>query len=84
VGPHPGGGRLPHSVTGTGDYEVAAIGDLDARLRGQCVEGPTSLEALRARVRLSYVAGAEEWIRTEFGRPMTDAEVERVIERFPG
>ena len=33
-GPHPGRGKAPQSVTGTGEDEVAALRDLDDRLRG--------------------------------------------------
>lgn len=33
-GPHPGRGKAPQTVTGTGEDETAALRDLDARLRG--------------------------------------------------
>jgi hypothetical protein len=34
VGPHPGRGKIPESVTGFGQDEIAALRDLDDRLRG--------------------------------------------------
>ena len=33
-GPHPGRGKTPQTVTGTGDDETAALRELDERLRG--------------------------------------------------
>jgi hypothetical protein len=83
VGPHPGRGKLPISVSGQGEGEVAAILDLDARLRGERIEGPTNLEALRVRLRLSYLAGAEEWMQQELGRSLEESEFAVVINRFP-
>jgi hypothetical protein len=51
-GPHPGCGRLPETVTGTGENETAALRDLDDRLRGREDSGGY-LDALRQRVRLA-------------------------------
>jgi hypothetical protein len=84
VGPHPGRGRLPVFVNGFGQDELEAVRDLDARLRGERAEGPRKLDELRARLRLAYVDGAEEWARAELGRPLARGELERVVERFPG
>jgi hypothetical protein len=78
-----GRGKVPRSVTGTGATEEAALLDLDARLRGTWEPGGR-LDELRARLRLAYVEGAEEWTREHVGRPMTGEELGRVIERYAG
>ena len=62
-GPHPGRGKVPQTVTGTGEDETAAPRDLDATLRGARPAPGSYLEDLRARLRLVYVEGAEEWTR---------------------
>lgn len=82
VGPHPGRGKIPRSVTGRGADELAAVRDLDARLRGQQIEGPKNLDALRARLRLAYLTGAEGWSRENLGRGLTAEELGRVTDRF--
>jgi len=38
-GPHPGRGKVPTTVSGTGEDEIAALRDLDARLRQAFVSG---------------------------------------------
>lgn len=41
-------------------------------------------ERLRARLRAEWIAGAEEeWLRRT-GRPLSAAELERLIRRYPG
>lgn len=82
VGPDRGRGRVPTSVSGFGEDELAAVADLDARLRGERAEGPRRLEDLRARLRLAYVAGAEEWARQELGRGLRADELQGVVRRF--
>ena len=84
VGPNRGRGKLPTFVSGFGEDELEAIGDLDARLRGEHNEGPRKLDELRARLRLSFVAGAEEWARRELDRGLRHEELDRVLARFPG
>jgi hypothetical protein len=84
VGRSRGRGKVPAYVTGLGDNEVAALRDLDARLRGERSEGPRKLDEVRARLRLAYVSGAEEWARNELNRPLHAGELDRVIDRFPG
>jgi hypothetical protein len=84
VGPHPGRGKIPVHATGFGEDEVAAVRDLDARLRGEHAEGPRQLDELRARLRLAYIEGAEGWAHETLGRSLAQGELERVIERFPG
>lgn len=85
VGSHSGRGKMPRSVTGTGDDELSAVPDLDAELRGERIDRPpTSLEALRARLRLAYLEGAEEWSRQRLGRALTPDDLARVIRSFAG
>jgi hypothetical protein len=83
VGPNRGRGKLPTFVSGFGVNELAAVRDLDARLRGEWSEGPRRLEELRARMRLAYVVGAEEWAQREMSRPLSSNELEGVVRRFP-
>lgn len=83
VGPHPGRGKLPVYVTGFGENELEAVRDLDARLRGERNEGPRKLDELRARLRLAYLEGAEEWAQRELDRPLEREEQRGVIARFP-
>lgn len=84
VAPDRGRGKLPTSVTGLGPNELAAVNDLDARLRGEWTDSPRKARKLRARLRLAYLQGAEEWTRRELARSMTVQELEKVISRFPG
>lgn len=83
-GPHPGRGKVPQTVTGTGEDETAALRDLDATLRGAKPAPGSYLEELRRRLRLAYVEGAEEWTRENVGRALDDDELGRVIGRFEG
>jgi hypothetical protein len=39
---------------------------------------------LNCRLRLAFIAGAEERSRETMGRGLTDEEFERIIERYPG
>jgi hypothetical protein len=70
-GPHPGRGKAPQTVSGTGEDEAAALRDLDDRLRGVPKPNGTQLDELRRRLRFAYVDGAEEWTRANVGRPLT-------------
>jgi hypothetical protein len=83
IGPHPGRGIIPVGVRGFGADELAAVRDLDGRLRGEDREGPPRRDMLRARLRLAYIEGAEGWARQELGRALEHDEVERIIRRFP-
>jgi hypothetical protein len=83
-GPHPGRGKVPQTVTGSGDDEIAALLDLDARLRGDKPADGSYLEELRARLRVAYLTGAEEWTREHAGRPMTAGELAGVVSRYRG
>jgi hypothetical protein len=84
VGPHPGRGKLPTSVTGVGQDELEAVRDLDARLRGERGDGSRKLDELRARLRLAYVQGAEERSRMDLGRALTPEELIGVAQRYRG
>jgi hypothetical protein len=83
-GRHPGRGKMPQTVSGTGEDEIAALRDLDDRLRGVPHPDGSRLEELRRRLRLAYVEGAEEWTRENRGRSMTTDELERVTAGYPG
>ncbi len=82
-GPHPGRGKAPQTVTGTGDDKIAALRDLDDRLRGVPKPDGGRMEELRRRLRLGLVDGAEEYSRIHTQRGLTAAELEAVVRRFP-
>jgi hypothetical protein len=71
-------------VTGTGPDEVAALHDLDDRLRGVPKPEGGRLEELNRRLRQAYVTGAEEESREREGRGLTEEELERVLGHYPG
>lgn len=77
-----GRGKLPHAVTGTGENEIAALRDLDDRLRGVPQPDGGQMDRLRRRLRLAYVGGAEQWARQESGRGLTAEELGSVTARF--
>ena len=72
------------AVRGTGEDETAALRALDDRLRG--IEQPdgSRMDAMRRRLRLAYVDGAEEWTRGELGRGLTNDELRGIVRRFHG
>ena len=82
-GPHPGRGKMPVTVSGTGEDEVAALRNLDERLRGRHDSGG-ALEALRQRVRLAYVSGAEGWTQFQQSIPGPVEQVDVVGARVGG
>jgi hypothetical protein len=79
-----GRGKVPSSVTGFGKSEAAALHDLDDRLRGVARPTGSSLDAMRARLRMAYVAGAEEWSREHCGRGLTKEGFAGVLRRYDG
>ena len=83
-GPHPGRGKMPVTVAGTGKDEIAALRDLDATLRGAKPAPGSYLEDLRARLRLAYVDGAETWAGKNVGRGLTRDLLGRAIGRYAG
>ena len=83
-GPHPGRGKAPQTVTGTGEDETAALRDLDARLRGVPQPDGGRMNELRRRLRLAYVDGAESWTQENVGRGLTSSELAEVLSRYAG
>jgi hypothetical protein len=67
IGPHPGRGKQPQTVSGSGEDEAAALRDLDDRLRGAPQPDGSRMDELRRRLRLAYVSGAEEWSHEGLG-----------------
>ena len=57
-GPHPGRGKMPQTVSGTGEDETGALRDLDDRLRGVPRSNGGRMDELRRRLRFAYVGGA--------------------------
>ena len=80
IGPHPGRGKMPQTVTGTGVSLEAALQALAGRLTGAADPAAgTRLDELRRRLRLTYVQAAEsEW------PGMTSEDLAGVIARVPG
>jgi hypothetical protein len=72
-------GKAPQTVSGTGDDEVAALRDLDDRLRGVPKPDGSRMDELRRRLRLAYVRGAEDRTVQNVGRGLTQDELGRVI-----
>jgi hypothetical protein len=70
-------------VSGHGQDEIAALRDLDDRLRGVPKPDGGRMDEIRRRVRLAYVSGAEEWSREHVGRGLSIAEMAGVLRRFP-
>jgi hypothetical protein len=83
-GPHPGRGKAPQTVTGTGEDEVATLRNLDDRLRGVPKPDGGRLDELRRRLRLAYVQGAEEWSERESGQPLSGDALACIASRYPG
>ena len=75
-----GTGDPPGSVTGIGDSQMAALRDLDQRLR--CVGRPSRsrLEEFRHQLRMAYVDGAEAFSRETLERGLTSSSVTRGVE----
>jgi hypothetical protein len=81
-GPRRGSGRTPPSVTGIGDDEVAALRDLDCRLRAEPQPNVGGKQELSQRLRLAFVDGAEAAALEHLGRRLTRDELGLVIERY--
>lgn len=82
-GPRRGSSRTPPSVTGIGEAEVAALRDLDRRLRAVPQPNVAGKE-LSQRLRLAFVDGAEAAALEHLGRRLTRDELGLVIERYAG
>jgi hypothetical protein len=83
-GPHPGRGNHPHTVSGTGEDEAAALRDLDDRLRGVPKHDGGRMDELRRRLRFAYVEGADDWATQKLGRHLSTEELAAVIDRYAG
>ena len=81
-GPHPGRGKFPETITGTGKDELAAIVELAIRLDER--RRDDKLADIHRRGHAAFLDGAEERSRTVEGRPLTANELERVTKRYPG
>ena len=81
-GPHPGRGKHPETITGTGEEELAAMTDLAIRLDER--QRAEKLDAIDRRGRAAFLDGAEEQSQTVEGRPLTAEELERVTKRYSG
>ncbi len=83
--PHPGRRKLLVRVSGSGETEVAALVELHGRLTGmpRPAEDAARRERLNRRLRQAFYQGAEdEGVRQ--GRPLAVAELEGVLDRYPG
>src|SRR5258708_22368630 len=79
IGPHPGRGKIPPSVTGTGQAEIEALRDLNDLLRGVPRPDGGRVDELRPRLRLANVAGSETWAVENVGRRPDAHELEAVV-----
>ena len=70
-GRHPGRGKTPESITGTGLDELAAV--IDIRIRLEERRRPDQIAEKRGRA--AFLEGAEERSRTVEGRPLTAYEL---------
>ena len=80
-GPHPGRGKAPETITGTGEDEIAALTYLGLLLDDR--RWPERAADLDGRGRLAYLDGAEAQSCEAEGRPLTGDELERVSRRYP-
>jgi hypothetical protein len=79
-----GRGKLPQTVTGTGEDDIAALRDLDDRLRGVPQPDGSQMDELRRRLRFAYAQGADEWSPRALGARAHRDELERVTRRYSG
>jgi hypothetical protein len=79
VSPKYTGGRR-HRLAGMGEDEVSALSDLSSKLRE--VRGVEARTAVEARTRAAYLQGAEDQLTATLGRPLTQDELQRVLERY--
>jgi hypothetical protein len=80
-GPHPGRGKHPETIRGTGEDELAAMAYLAIALEE--LRRDERLEEIDRRGRLSFLEGAEEQSREATGRPLSAEELNRVTRRHP-
>jgi len=89
------GGTSPGGARGELSPAPAARSALSRDLNAPCRKGARSdrrhialvherRQRLRERLRAEWIAGAEEERRRRTGRPMTTAELNRVLRPYPG
>jgi hypothetical protein len=81
-GPHPGRGKYPETIAGTGEDELAAM--IDLRLRLDERQRAERLDAIDRRGRAAFLEGAEAQSMSAQGRLLTVEEQRRVMKRYPG
>lgn len=83
--PHPGRGKMPTTVSGTGETEIAALVDLHGRLTGmpRSADEAAKRAAINRRLRQAFYQGAEQEAASR-GRSLNETELGRVIEHYPG
>ena len=83
--PNPGRGKIPATVSGAGETEIASLTDLYGRLTGMArpADDTAKRAVLNRRLRQAFFQGAEEDARSRSG-PMELAELQRVLGRYPG
>lgn len=79
---HSGRLRAPAVLRGDGEDEVAALTHLAVQLRG--LRNAERRMRLEAKTRAAYHHGAEEFSRGTLGRPLTQDELDRILERYGG
>ena len=80
-GPHPGRGKHPETITGTGEDELAAMTDLRIQLDER--RRNAKLADIDRRGRAAFLEGAEAQSQAAEGRALTNDELARVTRRYP-
>ena len=80
-GPHPGRGKMPETITGTGEDELAAMIDLRIRLAER--RRDEKLAEIDRRGRAAFLDGAERGLVASWVDGLTADEFERVRSRYP-
>jgi hypothetical protein len=78
-GPHPGRGKYPETITGTGEDELAAM--TISASGSTSADAPTS-SPIDRRGRAAFLEGAEAPSKAAEGRPLTSEELNRVTKRY--
>jgi len=47
------------------------------------IESPARRQALNGRLRIAFIAGAEEGSRSRLGRGLSEEKLQRVLRRYP-
>ncbi len=80
-GPHPGRGKYPETITGTGEDELAAMTDLRVRLDER--RRSDKRAEIDRRGRAVFLDGAEAQSQAAEGRSLTAEETKRITRRYP-